>query len=341
MKSGKLTRSNKRKTFRNYLKKLFRGSNTTPSVTNHLSLEEQMEAMEKGYNQQIQNLKHACVLAQKEAYDLHVKMDKKLEEVRIAYLEFEDLRKEYQRLEEEYDRARDEALSSLGQKESMIKEYKKTISQQRGVIEKKQLYIQKLEGKVEELMVEIRGLLELEEIPIKKTSSSAVEPKLKQAPPSTSATFDTSFQLKKYLRKAENLTGMDHLGYRGSGGPRFLDLSFESFAVDRRRLFEILREETKNTLFVYSRADKKLLYVNPSVKNLLGWSSERVLKDFPHLVLSGFPEWKQTLDQVDRGREGRSSLILKTRSGASKKLHCHMGLITKGPFNNHILGILL
>lgn len=299
----------------------------TKTLRAHQSVEDakQVDEVKKAYEHQIDLLHLSAAKSQEEVHQLHLEMDKKLEEVRSAYLIFEDLRKEYGRLEEEHAKAMQEAQEEFSKKDSLINEYQRTISEQRMIIEKKQRYIAKLEGKVRDLMYEIRSLLQLEE------PGRTVE---KEQQP----LYDLSFQLQRFIEKAENLTGVDHIGYVGGKSPRFLSQDF--YAVDQRPLFDRLGNEASAIVFIYSIADEKFLFVNNYVKTALGWSPEKFGKEFSQLVLSGFSEWRIALSKVASARESLCPLVIEDKLGKKKQFSCAMGMLSKGPFENQIIGLM-
>lgn len=304
-------------------------------------LREEMEKTRLAYEHQIDLLQSSVAKSKDQVHQLNLEMGKKLEQMRVAYLEFEDLRKEYLRLEEEYAHSREETQKSLKQKEAVIAEYQKTMAEQRMIIEKKQRYIAKLEGKVRDLMYEIRSLLHLEELPA-EGGEGAEQSVIDDYLPATTQTtpYDFSVQLQRYVEKAENLTGADHLGYVGGKSPRFLDMSLDSYAIDRRRLFDSFRDETAGILFIYSLFEKKFLFVNQLVKTLMGWSTEKFMKEFPHLVTKGYPEWVEALSKIKGMRESQCRLLILTKEGRQKQFECYMGIVSKGPFSNHVIGLL-
>lgn len=287
----------------------------------------------RGYEHQIDLLQSSVAKSKEEVRELHCEMDKKLEEMRLAYLEFEDLRKEYRRLEEECAHMHEESQKESKHKESLILEYQRTTAEQRIIIEKKQRYIAKLEGKVRDLMYEIRSLLQLSEATVSKSCLVGEE---EYFPPAATMTthYDLSLQLRRFIEKAESQTGMGHLGGKT---PRFLDAS-DSYAVDRRRLFDCFRDETGGIVYILSLAEKKFLFVNPHVKTVLGWSPEKFMKEFPTLVVSGYTEWKKTLAHLPQ--EAQVALAIQTKGGQPKELLCIMGMIAKGPFANLTIGVL-
>ncbi|MCH9608460.1 MAG: hypothetical protein S4CHLAM45_10360 [Chlamydiales bacterium] len=284
------------------------------------------------YEYQIDLLHSSVEKSKEQVNELNLEMDNKLEEMRLAYLEFEDLRQEYTRLEEEYGRYKGEVVGQLKHKDSLLADYQHTITEQRAIIEKKQLYITKLEGKVRDLMYEIRSLLQiedplLEQIPIAKEE----EP----VPTSGKKVYDHAMQLSRYLDMAEEFTGADHLG------GRFLDSSANQYAIDLRPLFDRLCEETGGILFVYSQFENKFLFANKMVKTLLGWSSEKFMKDFHSIVEIDASQWQCAISELADQRVKKIRLISQVKGGGERPLDCNMGVITKGPFANYIIGIML
>lgn len=268
-----------------------------------------------------------------------------LEQMRCAYLEFEDLRKEYHRLEDELMRQKEEYKIDVSHRENLMGEYQRTIAEQRMIIEKKQRYIAKLEAKIRDLMYEIRSLLQLED------SSRKPSPEISPSENDEAgffaqnknfiSTFDASQILKKYLKKAESLTGMDHLGYVGGGSPRFLDLAADSYEVDKRRLGENFNDDTLAIVFIYSLSERKFLFVNRAIKSTLGWGTEKFMKDFPYLVVHGISDWKATLAKVHVMKECQSYITVKDKSGKNISFESLVSLISRGPFSGHVLGIFL
>lgn len=296
-------------------------------------VQREFERARLGYEHQIDLLNSSVQKSKEQVNELNLEMDKKLEQMRVAYLEFEDLRKEYTRLQEEYERYQAEVQGQLKHKESLLTDYQQTICEQRKIIEKKQHYIEKLEGKVRDLMYEIRSLLRIEDpllepIPVEKDEEPLAQP-MGQQP------YDHSVQLGRYLEMAEKFMGADHLG------GRFLDSSANRYAIDLRPLYDRLRDESHGVVFVYSQFESKFLFVNKMIKNLLGLSGEKFMKEFPNLVVEGQKQWDQALLEVAKGGKKQLSLVLKTKQGDARCFECYMGVITKGPFVNYVIGMMI
>ena len=306
-----------------------------PSLTEEIaSLRGELDHSRRGYEHQIDLLQSSVAKSKDEVHHLHLEMDKKLDEMRQAYLEFEDLRLEHNRLKEEYGQMNKESKKQLLHKESLIHEYQKTISEQRMILEKKQQYIINLENKVQDLMAEIRGLLQID----KSDNDDQKLPEENYFPVSYASTtpFDLSIQLQRFIQIAENETGVNHLG---GTSPRFLNLT-DSYAIDRRRLFDRFRDESGNIIFIFSLGEKKFLFVNSHVRIVLGWSPEKFIQEFPRLITAGYSELKKGLMQIGHTQEVQTHLAIQDRSGEQKEFTCIMGLISKGPFTNHVIGIL-
>jgi len=322
------------------LQKIQEGANFEGRIAEYQAeinrLKQHVQDVRTGYEHQIDLLNAAAEKSKGEVQALHTDMDEKLEQMRVAYLEFEDLRKEFHRLEEERTKSNEEHLRKLQHKDSLITEYQRTISEQRMILEKKQGYIGKLEGKVSDLMYEIRSLLQLEDAsssatpPVDLSSQAMVDYYIPKPKTSTPAPLDLSLQLQKFIDKAEHLTGAEHLGGR---------FGIENLAIDQRRLYDQLRDETAGMIFIYSPADKKFVFVNNAVKTLLGWGSDTFMKDFPRLVTGGYPAWKEALSSAIAMKGGSSQVTLQSKAGKQIRFSCGMGGVSKGPFGSYVIGL--
>lgn len=308
------------------------------------------EEREHHYQHEITRLGSLARKAQERVEELNFEMDQKLDEVRQAYLEYEDMRKDYDRLQDEFLRFQHETHEELKHKDSLLSEYQHTIAEQRMILEKKQRYVAKLEGKVRDLMYEIRSLLQLEEPPSAPAAPPFLDPNpseedlaryyLPQERSDRVTNYDLSMHLQRYIELAQNFTGADHLGYVGGQSPRFLDPSTGSYAIDQRRLFDTFRDETVGAVFIFSPMEEKFLFINNTVKRLLGWSPEKFLKDFPSLIERGSAEWAQAIHQIASVREQKLQLVIRTKQGDEKPFQCLLGVVPGGPFSGNVLGIL-
>lgn len=280
---------------------------------------------------------------------LEIELEKFLGEMRLKERDYGDLRREQERTLEEIHQLKEEHSNELKHKDALLYEYQQTIQEQRGVIEKKQRHLNKLEGKVRDQMYEIRSLLQLDDPkPAKHFPFSDASDKkedlthyyLPSALPEKRevvTAYDLSLILQKYVELAEKFTG---LGTKEGSTPRFLDLSLESYAIDLRYLFDSLREEPSGILFVYSRKEGKILFVNSQAKTLLGWSPEKLKQDFAQLVVSGYAHFHENLTYLSGAKEASVALVIRSKNGDEIPLQCLMEEVKSGPFLNHVVGLL-
>lgn len=310
-------------------------------------LKKYLEDVERGYEHQIDLLQSSTVKSKQYAEELGFDLEKKEEETRHLTLALEEMKRECDDQIEKQAHQLEDIQNALEHKESLLSEYHHTMTEQRMVIEKKQRYIAKLEGKVRDLMYEIRSLLQLEEappagsFPIDMTDTDFQEISLSSDRQEEVSVYDLSLQLQRYIQKAQNFTGAGHLGYMNGKSPRFSEMSFESYAIDLRRLFDSFREETTGIIFVYSYQEDKFLFVNNFVKSLLGWSAEKFMKDFAQLMTKGFQDWQQALQKLPSLQEEQMAEVgLRAKSGEEILFQCFIGLVSSGPFEGHAIGIL-
>jgi hypothetical protein len=306
-----------------------------------------LEESRREYEHQIDLLQTSASKAKERVEELNIGMDRKLEEVRHAYLEYEDVRKEYRRLQDDLQKMQIESEEQLRNKETLLHEYQHTIQEQRTIIEKKQRYIFKLEEKVRDLMYEIRSLLQLENSSQVGHSAFIETPEQKEelskyylpaTPKNSVATFDLSLQLQKYIETAENFTGAEHLGFVGGKAPRF---SYDGYAIDLRRLFDAYRDERGVIIFIYSQIEERLLFVNNHIKSVLEISPERFVKELQEIMI-GSREWQSTLASMTSAKKEEKMLIAcRSKQGQEIAMHSQMGLISKGPFVDHVIGLLV
>ena len=247
-------------------------------------------------------------------------------------------------------------------KVTQLKDYQQTIREQRSIIDQKQQYISKLEIKIQDLTYEVKTLLQLGDLNPHHTADrteplsgkhpvldvfqqpqheTQIEEMVSTLPVSSDKTisthYDAAVQLQKCVDIAKKLTGASHLATESS---RFLDLSLDSHAIDLRRLFDNFRNEHTCTIMLYTQKDERMLFVNNQVKGLLGWSTDKFMKDFSQLIEPTLAEWKHALKQIQDKNEIQVQLLAKNKNGEEIPLHCYLGKIPSGAFENHIIGVL-
>lgn len=254
-------------------------------------------------------------------------------------------------------------VEDAANKDSLHNEYLMTISKQKDLLEEQEQQILKLDARVRELTYEIKTLLQVNEytkegknhierdlgfveraIPEPLNSSKYISHHSPQMISSTSQAksivppiIEANLQLKRCIDIAQKMVGTSSFGMEAS---RFRDLSVNSYSIDLRRLFDSLRSENSNGIILYSQKEEKLLFVSSQIKNLLGWSPEKLIQDFPHLIIDGLDEWKKGLSQLSSKNEVQFILKMKAKAGQDTPLHCYIGVIPTGIFKGHVIGVL-
>lgn len=229
-------------------------------------------------------------------------------------------------------------------------------------MEKRQDHIYQLDTKIHDLSYEIKTLLYLHEAEtnpvtpsfLKKenpsktflapvsnpepieTTEDAEEPAISPAAP-IQTSQEAMLLLRKCVNIAQKLTGAN---YYSNEATRYREFSSSHYTIDQRRLFESLRSENGGLILVYSQKESKLLFVNNQCRNLLGWSSEKFVSDFPEFIKEGLVDWKKALVNLGTMPESQARLLAKTKHGHEVILNCHLGVIPTGLFRNYVIGIL-
>ncbi len=255
------------------------------------------------------------------------------------------------------------ADDQLGGKNTLLEEYQQTIADQRQVIEKKQKQITSLESKANDLKYELKTLLDLTDRIDTDIDDNSRSPKQTPITPTTllpkkngkasttehpslpgllsdarpQSPVDAMQQLKRCIDIAQKLTGARHLAGDSS---RFRDLSADGYTLDLRRLCDSLRSETSGMILLYSQKEDRLLFVNNQVRDVLGWSPDKFVQNFPALSVDALTEWKRALIRLSANPQVDFPLTLKTRNGDERTVHCHLGSIPTGIFKTHIVGVM-
>lgn len=261
----------------------------------------------------------------------------------------EDLTHQCEQLTQKLALQQERYNDQLRAKDSQLEEWKQTATDQQNLLEKKQKQITSLENTARDLKYELKTLIDLTDRihAIKEEEETFAEPlpQLEPAPPpprlstpsSSPQPLDALHQLKRYIDIAQKLTGARHLS---GHSPRFQDMSVEGYALDLRRLCDSLRSETKSMILLYSQRENKLLFVNNQVKELLGWTPEKFVQDFSHLIVEGKEEWNLATRKLSPASPNEVTIALKSRTGDSRRLRCHLGIIPTGIFKTHIVGVI-
>lgn len=262
-------------------------------------------------------------------------------------IELENLDKEF----ESYKHSSEEAIESeRGQLEDALK----TIAELRQSIDNKQRQNEKLDQKIKDLTYEIKTLLQIADMSSSNESDTegstiseaASEYQVNIHEEENTSENDTQqlqdpnaakAQLKRCVDIAQKITGSQHFSTQKS---RFGDFALDSYALDLRRLCDTLRSENNNTVFVYSPKEKRLLFINNQVRDLLGWAPDKFVQDFDHIVQEGMFEWNNSVSQLSTFNQLQTRFVMKTKSGKDLLIHCQLGLIPTGVFKSNVIGVL-
>lgn len=250
----------------------------------------------------------------------------------------------------------------IKQKNLQLATLQQVIEDQRTEVEKRQDHIYQLDTKIHDLSYEIKTLLYLHEAettpptpsflkienPSRAFLTAAVTEKVEPAQEeaeeqsiSPAAPIQSPQEAVQLLRKcvnvAQKLTGAN---YYSNESTRYREFSSSHYTIDQRRLFESLRSENAGLILVYSQKENKLLFVNNQSRNLLGWSSEKFVSDFPGFIKEGLVDWKKALANLNTMPESQARLLARTKHGHEVILNCHLGVIPTGLFRNYVIGVL-
>ena len=258
----------------------------------------------------------------------------------------EELGQKLEQVEQDYTGYQERMKELLQVKEHQLAESQEQLAEQQALVDKKQKQIAALENTARDLKYELKMLIELTDR-LPHSSEEEPAPILPETPPPRPALpkppthaqppADTLSQLRRCIDIAQKLTGARHLG---GHTPRFQDMSVDGYALDLRRLCDSLRSENFNMTFLYSQKEGRLLFVNPEVKNLLGWTPEKFVQDFSSVVGDNKVDWGAALKKLPGNTPTEISLGVKAKSGEARSLHCYLGLIPTGIFKTHVVGVV-
>lgn len=276
-------------------------------------------------------------------------LTKTLEEKKRLLSDFEELEYSYENLQTETE-------EKLRCKERLVEEYLQTIADQREVIEKRQRQVNTFENKITDLQYELRMLLDLSKCSSLSEEETNTPPEEKEEPADTLRAFEdqltqtvrppTQFsvggqdikdQLKRCIDMAQKVTGARHLN---DPTVRYQKLSAEGYSLDLRRLCDSLSTESQNTVMLYSRKDDKLIFCNEQIKELLGWSPEKFVQNFNHLIVDGYELWHEALRKLVPSELSNVELTIESRSGEHLPVKCHLGMIPTGMFRMHVIVVV-
>lgn len=251
------------------------------------------------------------------------------EEGHCLRLQVEALSQETKEKDEEIQGLNRELVEALAYQQALNEEYQATFEEQHAMLDVRQMYIGKLEAKVQDLMCEIRNLLQLDanvtqELAQKRSGSTKVLPQQILA------------ELKTIAFRVENAQAASSL--TASRYVR-LESSVHNYSLECRQLFDSLREENLGMLFIYAPNSRRAVFANSLFKAWTGYGVEDFLTMGNDIVVSGLSQWEADLRIQDR-KERSGKLVIKTKNQGQAAFYYCLTILNKGPLHNHVLGVL-
>lgn len=305
-------------------------------------LNERMVETQRTYEQKILVLQNHNSQAKIHVDQLYSEFDQKNEELRKAHLQIEDLKKEKKTLVEELEISRREDEEKQLRRENVLVEYQRTIQIQREVLENKQEKIDLLSQKVKDLSYEMKMLLKLEnsgQTNLLENNPNGIKTLYSYYLPQPEKHEVQKDQLEQYLEKILHLQGVVHLNSRQGRTQNFF-ISSSSFEIDLRRLYDIFRDETTGIIFFFSPEEKRFLFVNDYVKEMLGHSPEKFVYHFSKIVEKGLDSFFSAIQSLSTKKTVQVRLMMLNHLREPKLVTCQMTSLWEGPFEGCVLGLI-
>ncbi|MCH9632797.1 MAG: hypothetical protein S4CHLAM6_11390 [Chlamydiae bacterium] len=271
--------------------------------------------------------------------DLVEELNQKNEIEKKLLYKVEQLKGMHQNHEDEYNFLNQDLQNQLDKREIALSDSRLTIKEQREIIEKKQEEINILNMQINDLKYEVENLLKIDE----QEQDIFTEEKLDLEPIVEKPHLNLSDQevslsdkLQRYIDLAQKMTETNPFAQPKTGH----HFPFGTLLIDQRRLFDRFQNEESEVVLVYSIEEERLIFINDQVQNLLGWNSDKFLKDFLFLVQKGHEQWDKALQTLSDNQLQEVRLLMKTRSGQNILTHCYLRKVPQGAFEGHVLGIL-
>lgn len=287
----------------------------------------------RSHNQKLSNqlllARNAFIKTKTESQQWEVLTSQLKEENQCLRLQLDALSQEHKEKEEERQRLHRELADALTYQQVLNEEYQATFEEQHNMLDIRQSYIGKLEAKVQDLMCEIRNLLQLD------SAAIGSFPK-KSLPSSKDLPSQLLLELKKIAFKVENTEAASSLT-----ASRYIrsESSVRNYSLECRQLFDSLREESLGMLFVYSPHAKRAVFANSLFKVWTGHGIEDFFAMDEDIVVSGLSRWEADLRIQDR-KERSGKLVIKTKNHGHAPFYYCLTVLHKGPLHNHVLGVL-
>ena len=262
-------------------------------------------------------------------YDHMEELSRKLkEENQQLHMQLEAVVRERNEQMAENRELRQELKETLAYQQELHDEYQATFVEQHSMLDKRQAYIGNLEAKVQDLMCELRNLLQLEmeaktDLPGRPVASRDVVAQLVQ-------------EFRKIVFRVETTEAADSLT-----ALRYTrtDPAAHNYSLACRQLFDGLREESLGMLFIYAPFARRVLFANALFTDWTGYGLEDFLNKDGDVVLEGFASWER--DLLTESRTERSvKIVVKTKAFGPTPFYYCVVTLSKGPLAKHTFGVL-
>jgi uncharacterized protein YoxC len=308
-----------------------------------------------GLEQTVQQLQKELMNANERNDELLKEQDAATKNIEGVQAEKDHYFEEVERLDREFELFKVSSEAAIDSERGLYQESLNTISTLRATVDVKQRKSEKLDQKIKDLTYEIKTLLQIADMCTSIGNETQEQDSGGCTLNETAHDYqvfveneeedhgqvhhpdDAKMQLKRCIDIAQKITGSQHFATHKS---RFGDLALDNYALDLRRLCDNLRSENSSTVFVYSPKDKKLLFINNQVRDFLGWTPDKFVQDFDHIVQEGMFEWNNSILQLSSFNQSQTRFVMRAKSGKDVLVHCQLGLIPTGVFRSNVIGVL-
>ncbi len=167
-------------------------------------------------------------------------------------------------------------------------------------------------------------------------SNSITLPPLQTVP----ITPSSDQELVVLLEKTKELSATSKTPHQQLELPHFLDLSIDSLALEKRRLFDMIDQESELPAFVMNCQDAKMLFVSHAIKTKTGIPLDRFQKDFFSLVGHSKEHIKNALTLLKPSERTKIPIQLQVRPGEEIRAILALGVCPAPPFSRSAIGVI-
>ncbi len=310
-----------------------------------------LKAYERAWVELVKKLQSAQTLqkSQKDAMESFEKecaseFEKKIEVLKKEYEQKENAfllaKKEWIEKEEGLESGKKKFENELTQLSCDAKDLRAALQKAYLLAAEKEEHILQLQTEIANVKFELRTVLKLESAPKKEpqgyssdcqnTFSFTSNPQCIGGPP-LQVEKPSVKKLDEFLNLASKLAESSQLRGKTS---RFFEPSIDSYAVEKRRLFSVLEQQTEVPSFVFCRIETKLLYASDALKKMM---------NLHEVFSSGLFGKKELLNAVKSVLPFQNKLVnfgLHAKNGKIEQFSCHLGACPLPPFSSCVIGIL-